>query len=70
MRREVSGETVNRRGHSQSGARYAKLGVEAAKSAWMGVIGHRNSNSGDHDLSRADMIIHDFSELSVEEILA
>jgi beta-phosphoglucomutase family hydrolase len=48
----------------------AKLGIEAAKSAGMKVIGYRNPNSGDQDLSRADMIIHDFSGLSVEEMLA
>jgi beta-phosphoglucomutase len=48
----------------------AKLGIEAAKGAGMKVIGYRNPNSGDQDLSRADMIIHDFSGLSVEEMLA
>lgn len=48
----------------------AKLGIEAAKSAGMRVIGYRNPNSGDQDLSRADMIVYDFSGLSVEEMLA
>jgi beta-phosphoglucomutase family hydrolase len=48
----------------------AKLGIEAAKNAGMRVIGYRNPHSGDQDLSRADMIICDFSRLSVEEMLA
>ena len=48
----------------------AKLGVEAAKNAGMRVVGYRNPNSGDQDLSRADMIIDDFSKLSVEDMLA
>jgi beta-phosphoglucomutase family hydrolase len=48
----------------------AKLGIEAAKKAGMKVIGYRNPNSGDQDLSRADMIVNDFSRLSVEEMLA
>jgi beta-phosphoglucomutase family hydrolase len=48
----------------------AKLGIEAAKRARMKVIGYRNPNSGDQDLSRADMIVNDFSRLSVEEMLA
>jgi beta-phosphoglucomutase family hydrolase len=47
----------------------AKLGVEAAKNAGMRVVGYRNPNSGDQDLSRADMIIDDFSKLSVEDML-
>jgi beta-phosphoglucomutase family hydrolase len=48
----------------------AKLGIEAAKNAGMKVIGYRNLHSGDQDLSRADMIVYDFSRLSVEEMLA
>ena len=48
----------------------AKLGVEAAKNAGMRVVGYRNPNSGDQDLSRADMIIDDFAKLSVEDMLA
>ena len=48
----------------------AKLGIDAAKSAGMKAIGYRNPNSGDQDLSRADMIIYDFSRFSVEEMLA
>jgi beta-phosphoglucomutase len=48
----------------------AKLGIEAAKRARMKVIGYRNPNSGDQDLSRADMIVNDFSWLSGEEMLA
>ncbi len=48
----------------------AKLGIEAAKSAGMKVLGYRNPNSGDQDLSKADMIVHDFSRLSVKKMLA
>jgi beta-phosphoglucomutase family hydrolase len=48
----------------------AKLGVEAAKNAGMRVVGYRNPNSGDQDLSRADMIVDDFAKLSVEDMLA
>jgi beta-phosphoglucomutase family hydrolase len=48
----------------------AKLGVEAAKKAGMKVIGYRNPNSGSQDLSKADLIANDFSELTVEEMIA
>jgi beta-phosphoglucomutase family hydrolase len=48
----------------------AKLGVEAAKNAGMKVVGYRNPNSGDQDLSRAEMIVDDFLKLSVEDMLA
>ena len=48
----------------------AKLGVEAAKKAGMKVIGYRNPDSGGQDLSKADMIVKDFSELPVEEMIA
>ena len=48
----------------------ARLGVEAAKKAGMKVVGYRNPDSGDQDLSRADMVVDDFSKLTVEEMLA
>jgi HAD superfamily hydrolase (TIGR01509 family) len=40
-------------------------GVKAAKLAGMKCIGFRNLNSGDQDLSRADVVIDDFTKLSV-----
>ncbi len=46
----------------------AKNGVNGAKSAGMKVIGYRNENSGDQDLSNADLIIESFSELNVDRI--
>jgi HAD superfamily hydrolase (TIGR01509 family) len=39
----------------------SSLGVAAGVSAGMSVVGVRNPSSGDQDLSRADMIIRDFS---------
>jgi len=39
-------------------------GVTAAKNAGMTCIGFRNPNSGDHDLTRADKIVHSFREVS------
>ena len=40
-------------------------GVKAAKLAGMKCIGFRNSNSGEQDLSRADMVIDDFREMNL-----
>jgi HAD superfamily hydrolase (TIGR01509 family) len=48
----------------------AALGVEAAKRAGMKCVGYRNPNSGNQDLSRADIAIDDFSKLSIEQILS
>ena len=47
----------------------AQLGVEAAKSAGMKCIGYRNPHSGNQDLSKADIVTDDFSELDIEEML-
>jgi beta-phosphoglucomutase family hydrolase len=47
----------------------SKLGVEAAKSANMKCVGYRNPNSGDQDLSKADIITDDFSKLDIEALL-
>lgn len=47
----------------------AKLGVEAAKKAGMKCIGYRNPNSGNQDLSKADIVISDFSKLRINELL-
>jgi HAD superfamily hydrolase (TIGR01509 family) len=48
----------------------AALGIEAAKRAGMKCIGYRNPNSGDQDLSKADISIDDFSRLEIEEMLS
>ncbi len=45
------------------------LGVEAAKRARMKCVGYRNPNSGNQDLSRADIITGDFSKLDIETLL-
>ena len=47
----------------------AKLGVAAAKQAGMKCIGYRNPHSGNQDLSEADIVIDDFTKISVEEVL-
>lgn len=44
-------------------------GVTAAKKAGMFCIGFQNPNSGNQDLSDADLVIHDFSQLSVRRIM-
>lgn len=44
-------------------------GVKAAKAAGMYCIGFRNPNSGNQNLSAADMIVDDFGEESRERIL-
>lgn len=44
-------------------------GVTAAKSAHMKCIGFQNPNSGNQDLTSADMIIHHFKELTVSMIM-
>lgn len=41
-------------------------GVQAAKSAGMKCVAYRNSNSGDQDLSSADIIIDDFRTLDID----
>jgi len=41
-------------------------GVKAAKLAGMKCIGFRNANSGDQDLSLADMVIDDFRKVDLE----
>jgi len=43
-------------------------GVKAAKLAGMKCIGFRNANSGDQDLSLADMVIDDFKKVTLEVI--
>jgi beta-phosphoglucomutase family hydrolase len=47
----------------------SKLGVEAAKRAHMKCVGYRNPNSGNQDLSKADIITDDFSRLDIEALL-
>ncbi len=46
----------------------ATNGVKAAKSAGMKCIGLKNPNSGDQDLSQADLIVDNFSELTLDTI--
>jgi beta-phosphoglucomutase-like phosphatase (HAD superfamily) len=44
-------------------------GVLAAKAANMRCIGYINPNSGDQDLSEADVIIDDFKKINIESII-
>ena len=46
----------------------SKSGTIAAKSAVMKCVGFRNSNSGNQDLSFADLIVDDFKEISLPRI--
>ena len=48
----------------------AKLGIEAAKSAGMRCLGYRNPDSGDQDLSKADIVTDDFSTLDVQDLIS
>jgi beta-phosphoglucomutase family hydrolase len=48
----------------------AELGVEAAKRARMKCVGYKNPNSGDQDLSKADVIVDDFSKINAKEMLS
>ncbi|MFH0748762.1 MAG: HAD family phosphatase [Candidatus Bathyarchaeota archaeon] len=45
------------------------FGVEAAKKAGMKCLGYRNPQSGNQDLSLADIIIDDFSKVKVQELI-
>ena len=45
-------------------------GVAAAKRAEMKCVGFQNPNSGNQDLTKADLIIKDFSSLNYERIMA
>lgn len=47
----------------------SKLGIEAASKAGMKRIGYCNPNSGDQDLSKADLIISDFSQFTPRNLL-
>ncbi len=47
----------------------SKNGVLAAKRAGMRTIGYQNPNSGNQDLSEADIVISDFNKLNISEIL-
>jgi beta-phosphoglucomutase family hydrolase len=48
----------------------SKLGVEGAKKAGMKCLGYRNPNSGNQDLSEADMATSDFSKLDIQTLLS
>jgi len=43
-------------------------GVRAARDAGMKCIGFKNANSGDQDLSLADMVIDDLRKINLERI--
>lgn len=47
----------------------SKLGVEAAKNAGMKCVGYRNPDSGNQDLSKADVVIDNFSALDLGKLL-
>ncbi len=47
----------------------SRHGVSAAKSAGMFCIGYQNPNSGNQDLSAADLIVDDFTRLTVDMIM-
>lgn len=47
----------------------SKNGVLAAKRAGMKCLGYRNENSGEQDISKADLIIDDFSTLDISSII-
>jgi beta-phosphoglucomutase family hydrolase len=46
------------------------LGVKAAKKAGMKCLGYRNPNSGNQDLSKADILTDDFSKLDIQSLLS
>ena len=46
----------------------ARNGVKAAKAAGMRCIGLQNLNSGNQDLSEADLVIGNFNELNLDII--
>jgi beta-phosphoglucomutase family hydrolase len=48
----------------------AELGVEAAKRAGMKAVGYRNPKSGNQNLSKADVIIDNFSSLEITALVS
>ena len=44
-------------------------GITAARAAGMKSVGFLNPNSGDQDLTSADLLVNDFSEESREKIM-
>lgn len=46
------------------------LGVEAARKAGMKCLGYKNPNSGNQDLSEADIVTDDFSNLNIKSLLS
>jgi beta-phosphoglucomutase family hydrolase len=47
----------------------SKFGVAAAKKAGMKCLGYANPSSGKQDLSKADLIVHDFRRLDVNKLI-
>ncbi len=47
----------------------SEAGVEAAKGAGMKCIGYKNPDSGNQDLSKADVIISSFEEINLKELI-
>lgn len=45
-------------------------GVLAAKAARMKCIGYQNKNSGDQDLSEADLIINNYENITIKDMIA
>jgi beta-phosphoglucomutase-like phosphatase (HAD superfamily) len=48
----------------------AMLGVTAAKRAGMKCVGYKNRNTGNQDLSRADFVVDQFSDISLPRLRA
>ena len=48
----------------------SKLGVEAAKKAKMKCLGYQNPNSGNQDLSNADLVTDNFSKIDITKMLS
>ena len=48
----------------------SNLGVEAAKKAGMKCLGYINPNSGNQDLSKADLVTRDFSTINLQDLLS
>lgn len=48
----------------------SRYGVEAAQAAHMRCVGYSNLHSGNQDLSRANMIIDDFTTCTIQDLLS
>ena len=62
-------ENYNEPPHKFAVIEDSENGVKAAKSAGMKCVGYKNKNSGNQDLSSAELVIEEFNQYNIDKIL-